>query len=120
MTNYEAAYSEAMVLVEEAKRIDAAMHNEDIQEYQEHEDYREPLAFDTTVNISVLLACGGPTQRVNFVYSEQAERLRAYYSTTNNDRGEYVEVPLSDEQADALEALYGVDDYAQTMVYGKN
>jgi len=99
-------------LVAHATAINAALSNGTIQDASEHEDYRESLAYDKTVTVAVLLSYGGPTDRLCFDYID-GERVRAYYTTTDNPQGELVEISLNDEHEAILADLYAVDSYMQ-------
>ena len=111
-SNRISAYNDVNRLLADAVAINKALSDGKIDDASEHEDYRDPLAYDQTVTIAVLLSCGGPTDRVCFEYS-QGERVRAYYSSTDNPQGEYVELSLNDDHADTLADLYAVDSYMQ-------
>ena len=111
-SNRISAYNDVSRLMAYTVAINTALSDGTIEDASEHEDYREPLAYDQTVTVAVLLSCGGPTDRVCFDYI-QGERVRAYYTTTDNPQGEFIETSLNDEEADTLADFYAVDSYMQ-------
>jgi len=66
--NQISAVNDVNRLVATALRINHAIADGTIEDANESEDYREPLAYDTVTTIQVLLSCGGPTERVEFDY----------------------------------------------------
>jgi len=76
-----------------------------LDEPQDHEDYREPLSFDTTMEIKVLLSWGGPEDGYKLRYREGELVGGVYYKA---DWGEYEEIELTDQEAETIADFYNV------------
>lgn len=76
---------------------------------EEHEEYRDPLAFTKETVVTVELSTGGDADGFKLTFDQNQELIRSIYYWA--DWGVYEEVELSQEELDLVEALYCVTDW---------
>lgn len=82
-------------------------------EYNEHEDFRDPLSLDTVVEKKILLSWGGPEDGFKLYFTIDCESKQSppalklwrgvYYRA---DWGAYEETDLSDDEAQTVYDFY--------------
>jgi hypothetical protein len=87
--------------IEELERINKLR---DIDEPQEHEEYREPLSVDTTIIKTILLSWGGPSDGFKLSFNQDKELIGGVYFMS--DWGEYKESSLDDDEAEDVYNFY--------------
>lgn len=76
---------------------------------EEHEDYRDPLAFSKQIVVHIELSTGGDADGFKLIFSDEKELLEGLYYWA--DWGVYEEVQLSDDELEAVDSLYCVSDW---------
>lgn len=75
---------------------------------QEHEDYREPLSYDVTKKVRVLLSWGGPSDGFDVYFTPENEPLRAVYFW--QEWGTHDEIELNSDELDQIIDFYFYGD----------
>lgn len=76
---------------------------------EEHNEYREPLAFSKEAVIDIQLSTGGDADGFKLSFNEQNELMDGVYYWA--DWGVYEEVRLSNEELELVDTLYSVTDW---------
>lgn len=74
-----------------------------------HEEYWEPLAITREILVEIQLSTGGDADGFKLVFDENYTVIKGVYYWA--DWGVYEEVPLSDEELDAVDSLYYVGEW---------
>lgn len=94
---------------EEIKRIDTLQNLDD---FTESEEYREPLSLDVTIEVKILLSCGGPGDGFKLRFSNGELLGGVYYMA---DWGEYKEENLLSDEAQKVYDFYLSGDIESFM-----
>lgn len=75
----------------------------------EHEDYREPLAFDKETIIDIQLSTGGDADGFKLVFDDSKQLIKGFYYWA--DWGVYEEVKLTNSELEWVDSLYMVSEW---------
>lgn len=78
----------------------------------EHDEYREPLAFSKEIVIDIQLSTGGDADGFKLSFNETYELISGVYYWA--DWGVYEEIKLSYEELDSVDALYSVGEWLRS------
>jgi len=87
---------------EEMKSAKAILSS-DLEDYKEHEEYREPLAVSKSTLVIIELSWGGDADGYKLTYRRNKLESGVYYWA---DWGVYEEVALSDEELEQIAQIY--------------
>jgi len=76
---------------------------------EEHNEYREPLAFSKETVIDIQLSTGGDADGFKLSFNEHNELMDGVYYWA--DWGVYEEVRLNNEELELVDSLYSVTDW---------
>ncbi len=80
-----------------------------IIEQSEHDEYREPLAFDRKILIDIQLSTGGDADGFKLTFDDTNNLVSGVYYWA--DWGVYEEIRLSDEELELVDNLYSISDW---------